>query len=218
MEPDAGRAAHRAHRPSRPAVSGHYADTVEADVYKALRLRIKLFENVVGRLQPILARLPTLISGRVLQGRARTNDDRQAVVNEIEIDAARASQSGFNIDAVTDAELTEPERPDLPVTMADLDRVIGSAALLSPGMEVARLGQQEFAFRQPGLKRQLRVSTNPAYYEQNADTIELWSPGNPTFPPAVEGSSDPTDTATLKGLLALGARFDRAELARSGRA
>ena len=31
----------------------HYAETIEADVYKALRDRIGLFENVVGRLQPI---------------------------------------------------------------------------------------------------------------------------------------------------------------------
>jgi SNF2 family DNA or RNA helicase len=34
-------------------VNLHYADTVEADVYRALRARIGLFETVVGRLQPI---------------------------------------------------------------------------------------------------------------------------------------------------------------------
>ena len=35
-------------------VNLHYADTVETDVYRALRNRIGLFESVVGRLQPIL--------------------------------------------------------------------------------------------------------------------------------------------------------------------
>jgi superfamily II DNA/RNA helicase len=35
----------------------HYEDTVETDVYMALRDRIDLFETFVGRLQPILARL-----------------------------------------------------------------------------------------------------------------------------------------------------------------
>ena len=35
-----------------------YLDTVEADVYFALGKRINLFEGLVGRLQPILSRLP----------------------------------------------------------------------------------------------------------------------------------------------------------------
>src|SRR5205814_7776401 len=44
----------------------HYADTVEADVYQALRSRISIFENVVGGLQPILTKLPKLIEDSVL--------------------------------------------------------------------------------------------------------------------------------------------------------
>jgi ERCC4-related helicase len=36
----------------------HYDDTVETDVYVALRQRIGLFEAIVGRLQPILATVP----------------------------------------------------------------------------------------------------------------------------------------------------------------
>src|SRR5207237_1853544 len=35
-----------------------YKDTVEADVYFALGERINLFQGLVGRLQPILSRLP----------------------------------------------------------------------------------------------------------------------------------------------------------------
>ncbi len=44
----------------------HYEDTVEADVYRALRSRISIFEKVVGGLQPILTRLPQLIEESVL--------------------------------------------------------------------------------------------------------------------------------------------------------
>src|SRR5271168_1771734 len=32
---------------------------------------------------------------------------------------------------------------------------------------------------------------NPAYYEQHADDVELWSPGNPTFPPSAIGPEAP---------------------------
>jgi hypothetical protein len=37
---------------------------------------------------------------------------------------------------------------------------------------------------------------NPTYYEQHAEAMELWSPGNPTFP---LGSSDPA-TPTVGSL------------------
>jgi hypothetical protein len=131
--------------------------------------------------------LPTLISGRVLTGHARTAEEREAAVNEVEGEADRTSAAGFDIDAVTDVDLTEPVLPAPPVTMDDLERVISVPALLPPGIEVRRLGPREYAFQQPGLTREVRISTDPAYYEQNADNVELWSPGNPTFPPLAIG-------------------------------
>ena len=168
--------------PNIRVVNLHYADTVEADVYRALRQRIRLFEQVVGRLQPILARLPTLISDRVLAGRARLEEERQEAVNEVEREADQVGAGGFDIDALTDTDLMEPVLPSSPVNMDDLERIISDLALLPPGIEVKGLGSREYAFQQPGLTHTVRISTNPAYYEQNADNVELWSPGNPTFP------------------------------------
>jgi ERCC4-related helicase len=175
--------------PTIRIINLHYADTVEADVYQALRARIGLFENVVGRLQPILARLPTLISGRVLEGKTKPAEERRAAVADIEREAEQAQAGGFDIDEVTDAGLEELVRLPSPVTMEDLERVISTAKLLPAGIEVNALGPREYAFNQPGLGRQVRVSTDPAYYEQHADTVELWSPGNPTFPPLEPGST-----------------------------
>src|SRR4029077_9653897 len=85
-------------------VNLHYADTVEADVYAALRQRIGLFENVVGRLQPILARLPGTISNTLLTGAAQDANRRAGVVSEIEKEADEAEARGFDIDAVTVAD------------------------------------------------------------------------------------------------------------------
>ena len=48
--------------PTIQIVNLHYEDTVETDVYQALRDRIGLFETIVGRLQPILAELPRTIT------------------------------------------------------------------------------------------------------------------------------------------------------------
>ena len=44
----------------------YYDGTVEAKVYLKLRDRIKAFKNVVGNLQPILARVPTFIEKAVM--------------------------------------------------------------------------------------------------------------------------------------------------------
>ncbi|MEK0082317.1 DEAD/DEAH box helicase [Benzoatithermus flavus] len=162
----------------------HYADTVETDVYRALRDRINLFESVVGKLQPILARLPTLITSRVLAGRTRPYEARADAVREIEAETAEVQAHGFDLDAVTEADLVEPKRPEPAVTMDDLDRVIRTHALLPPGIEAQPLDPRAYKFSQPGLRGAIRVTTDPAYYEQNADTVELWSPGNPAFPVA----------------------------------
>ena len=43
-------------------VNLHYENTIETDVYMALRERIGLFSQYVGKLQPILARLPQTIA------------------------------------------------------------------------------------------------------------------------------------------------------------
>ena len=79
--------------------------TVETDVYRALRSRISLFESVVGRLQPILARLPRAISQAVLSGEDR---ERASVVDDIERQARDAEARGFDIDAVTEEDLAMP--------------------------------------------------------------------------------------------------------------
>lgn len=187
-------------------VNLHYADTVETEVYLALRRRIGLFENVVGRLQPILARLPSLIQERVLEGGAKDEVARQRAVNAIENETIRVQEdgSGFDIDAVTEVDLEEAPRPEPALSLLDLDAVIRTAALLPPGVEISAMGEREYRFSQPGLNKPIRVTTNPAYFEQHADTVEFWTPGCPVFPHAEELGASPLEAAapTLSILLA----------------
>ena len=77
----------------------HYAETVETDVYVALRHRIGLFERVVGGLQPILARMPNLITGRVLSlsGQGRGEAARHKAVREVEAEPAAPSKAAVSI-------------------------------------------------------------------------------------------------------------------------
>ncbi len=185
-------------------VNLHYRDTVESDVYISLRKRINLFEQVVGRLQPILARLPSLISETVLLGQASDPESRENLTAKIDAEAKAAATSGFDLDAAIDEEFTEPERMPSPLTLEDLDLVIRTTDIIPSGLEVKTMGAREYSYLAPGTPESVRVTTDANYYEQHADSVELWSPGNPLFP-TVEMTAEASSTASnfsIRGLLA----------------
>ena len=157
-------------------VNLHYDDTVETDVYRALRNRIGLFESVVGRLQPILSQLPKRISDTVL-----TAKDKDRTVAEIE-DAVAQAGSGLDLDAATASDLEVEVRPAPLLDLNDLDRVVTSENAVPPGIEVNGLSRREYAYLAPGMSQKVRVTTDRDYYEEHTESTELWSPGNPLFP------------------------------------
>ena len=79
----------------------------------------------------------------------RDADKRQAAVSEIEMEADQVRENGFDIDAVIDADLTEPVRSPSPLTMADLEQVIATPTLLPPGLEALGMGTREYASSSP---------------------------------------------------------------------
>ncbi len=189
----------------------HYADTVEADIYAALHDRIGLFQKVVGRLQPILSRLPALISSRVLSGSGRSPEGRRDAVDEVLTEAGRLEAAGgFDIDAVTDGELDEPAREAAAMTLADLGRVLCSAGLLPPAIESRPLGAVDRDLLMPGLEKRVRVTTDAAFYEANADSVELWSPGSPVFPDAAALAAGTADELAWPQLASLLDKADEA--------
>lgn len=185
-------------------VNLHYEGTVETDVYMALRRRINLFESVVGRLQPILARLPSVISGQVLAGRGSDPQARSALAGELERQAEEAKQGGFDLDAVLDADLQEPSRPEPKLTFEDLDAVIRRPDVLPAGVVVKQLSAGEYSYQAPGMARAVRVTTRSDYYDQHGESLELWSFGSPCFPsPEVTEESTPPGQ-TLRDILDIG--------------
>ena len=55
------------------------------------------------------------------------------------------------------------------------------------------------------MREPLGVTTDPAYYEEHAESVELWSPGNPLFTPpefvAAERADDLPEGTTLTAIL-----------------
>ena len=180
----------------------HYEDTVETDVYRALGSRINLFQMVVGPLQPILARLPGTITNTVLADPRTEAPDRAGLREAIERQIDEGGSDGFDIDAVLDEEWTMPERPAPAMTMDDLDRVIGAEDLMPQGTQVRPLGAREYALRAPGMTPELRVTTDPDYYEEHTESVEFWSPGNPLFNPP-ENLHAPSETTGAQQLAKL---------------
>ncbi len=180
-------------------VNLHYEDTVETDVYRALGNRINLFQTVVGPLQPILAQLPRTIANAVLSDEGGKGVERSRLVESIERQIEERKSSGFDIDSALDDELTMPARPAPLITMHDLDRVIASPTLMAPGAQVRSLGVREYGLRLPGMAEELRVTTDPEYYEEHAQSVELWSPGNPLFK-ELEVTAERTDLAGVTRL------------------
>ena len=82
---------------------------------------------------------------------------------------------------MTEADLEMPDRPDSPVTMAALSRVISTPELMPAGTKIRTLREgREYSLEAPGMPA-LRVTTDPTYFQENSESLEFWSPGNPAF-------------------------------------
>lgn len=167
----------------------HYANTVEADVYQALQERIEVFQDVVGRLQPILSRLPNQISRLILQRKESRERDKANLVNEIKHDQSQLPS--FDLDAIIQQDFTTLTRPEPAYTLTDLQSILTQPTLLPHGISATSIGTKDFAYLQPGMNAPIRVTTDPMYFDQNSDSVELWSPGSPLFPrPIFNGANE----------------------------
>jgi SNF2 family DNA or RNA helicase len=182
-------------------VNLHYRDTVEADVYIALRERIGLFSQYVGKLQPILASLPKSIASVALANRNEREKQRDTLLSEIDENRRKADTDSFDLDAITDADLEEPPRSDALYDLEALDLLLHHTDLLPPGIEVSSIRLEEYKFSMPGMSNPLRITTNSNYFDQHPESVELWSPGSPLFP-NMQGEADEAYTnAELKHIL-----------------
>ena len=55
--------------------------------------------------------------------------------------------------------------------MEDLDRIIGSSDMMPPGTDVQPMGHREYGLLAPGMTDRLRVTTDPEYFEEHAESL-----------------------------------------------
>ena len=184
-------------------VNLHYQDTVETDVYIALKERIGLFSQFVGKLQPILATLSKNIASIILARGDSREQQKESILSDIEESRRQAEANSFDIDAITEADLDEPPREEALYSLDTLDLLLHHPTLLPPGLKVETMTAGEYKFSMPGMINSLRITTKPDYFDQHPESVELWSPGSPLFP-IIQEELEETISEDLKSLLSSG--------------
>lgn len=173
-----------------------YEDTVETDVYRALRTRINLFTSVVGPLQPILAAMPSQIAQVTLAAPGNQEQARANLVTQLQQAASQPPVESFDIDEVIEAALDMPERKPPPYGLDELAQLLDRPQLLPSGTQAARVSTKEVFWSQPGAP-QVSVTTDPEFFEEHPESVEFWTPGSPAFPETEVVENQEDDALTL---------------------
>ncbi|MFH1739958.1 MAG: helicase-related protein, partial [bacterium] len=164
-----------------------YENTVEADIYFALARRINLFQGIVGRLQPILSRLPREFQILSLQPSERRDAHRQRFIADVEQMAQESESVAFDIDEVA-IEATEiPELPDPALTLEQIDASLNKSDVRPPEMDWKQLDFRSYAMQLPGMPDQVRATTSSDVFEDHFESHEFLSPGGHLFRAIEEG-------------------------------
>ncbi len=158
-----------------------YTNTVETDVYFALRERIGMFTGVVGKLQPILSRLPQQFAEVALAKSGDRARARQDALIEVERLVTAAEASGFDIDEVSESDFIPPAFSHSPLHPADLDLVLRRTDLLPPGVTCQELEPTTYALQLPGEKDAARITTRPDVFEYHFENHQLSPQDSPLF-------------------------------------
>ena len=168
-------------RPRVKILNFAYKDTVEADVYFAVGERIQLFQGIVGRLQPILSKLPKRFEEVTLAGREAREAARQRFLAQIEHEVSSAAEAPLDLDAVAREDLAVPALPEPPYDLARLDHAMGRNTSRPVDLEWRPLDVRTYAARLPGMPEPIRVTTSAEVFEESGDSHQFFSPGGQLF-------------------------------------
>jgi len=159
-----------------------YEDTIEAQVYQALSRRIDWFQDVVGPLQPILARV-----GRTIQTLAMVPEAERQQALRAELERIQAElddrQAGLDLDEwVGQAEGSMVA--DTPVTLPELAAALTTAPTLQVCFRPHASIENGFWLRHDG--REVAVTFDPATFDAHPNTLQLLTFGNPLLESLLE--------------------------------
>ena len=155
----------------------YYQGTIETQVYTALQQRINLFGDVVGKLQPILARTATLIERGILQ-----TGSVEPVLSDLEREIDLLDREAFDLDTALSEDLSEAANiPVPPYDLEQLSVLLDRPNSLPAAYRAQPLGTRQWAVAQSGGVA-TRVTSDRTIYDENVEDYELWTPGSAAFP------------------------------------
>ncbi|MCK4316349.1 MAG: hypothetical protein KAX24_11310, partial [Anaerolineae bacterium] len=159
-----------------------YEDTVEARVYQALSRRIDWFQDVVGPLQPILARVGRTIQMLAMVPEAERQEALRAELERIQAELDNV-QAGLDLDEwVGQAEGSVVL--DTPVTLPELAAALTTAPTLQVYFRPHETIEDAFWLKHDG--REVAVTFDPATFDDYPNTLQLLTFGNPLLQSLLE--------------------------------
>ena len=174
-----------------------YSDSVEAEIYRRLADRIGWFEEVVGRLQPILHGVGESIRQVAMTPAARRARDLDKEVGRLAQQLQEQNPDAWlDLDRDLDAQAITQEATPPPVDWRQIESLILASPTL--GHLFAADPELPHAHRLTQGTTTRRVTFSPEVFDQHPYSLELLTYGNPLFRQllerveAPEQSDDPT--------------------------
>ncbi|MBM4430286.1 MAG: hypothetical protein FJ026_08080, partial [Chloroflexi bacterium] len=169
-----------------------YEDTVEARVYRALEDRIGWFEEIVGKLQPILARM-----GQAIQTAAMTPaaEREQVLVQELErlreeTDARQAESLDLEQYLIADEPLLESASP---ITLNDLEGVLAQRSSLADRFQPHPEFKRAYWLRTD--EGDVAVTFDVALFDAHPNTLRLLTYGSELLATLLEAVPEPASAS-----------------------
>lgn len=166
-----------------------YKDTVEADVYFSLGNRINLFQGIVGKLQPILSRLPEKFESLTFVKPEQREFAKQQFLSEIENQIKEAEDSGFDVDAVANESLNPPNLPEPSLRPEWIEVAMNTPGVLPAGWKWRPLDQGSYGLTVPG-QPEIRVATRAEVFDDHPESMAFFGPGLVLFDAVAAPHSD----------------------------
>jgi SNF2 family DNA or RNA helicase len=157
-----------------------YKGTVEADVYFIAGARINLFQGIVGKLQPILSRLPKQIEEVLLTTADNRAALRQRFLADVETQINNAEIT-LDIDEAAAGSLEVPEMPAPAVSMEQLENTFRLGNHIPQQADWNPLDPRSYNVKLAGMQQGTRVTTDPDVFEYSGENHQLFSPCGPLY-------------------------------------
>jgi hypothetical protein len=176
-----------------------YRDSVEAEIYRRLADRIGWFEEVVGKLQPILHGVGESIQHVAMAPAERRRQDLEEEIGRLEQQLEKHNPDWLELDRDLENLDTHAKTTPTPVSWQGIQSLMLASptlgSMFSPDVEIQEAYWLEI---HPGSPR--RVTFSPEIFDHHPYSLDLLTYGNPLFHQLLEKVELPEESEDPQGI------------------